>query len=226
MTSNTVITLDLGATKCAAAIVAFHHQTREFVCVKTCSVKLADTVSLADLIEQISGALGMPFHSADAVCIGAAGQYDGSELKHLPGVYPYPMHFAALATAKKWPPYAVIHDYDTVVCATFTSYLRHDDHVIRLNHCEPKLHQRRVALGIGTGLGLKDGVLLRNGDFWLGKNEIGHIGIINPPKTDHARLSLHQEFMRYLYAEQIKSSGQITFENILTGRGLAHLHQF
>jgi glucokinase len=112
------------------------------------------------------------------------------------------------------------------VCATFTSYMQDPENLLRLNTCVADPYQRRVALGLGTGLGLKDGVLLPDGNFWLGKNEAGHIGIINPPLADSTRLSQHQEFMRFLYRKQEKSQQQITFENILTGRGLVHLYQF
>ena len=226
MTDSTIIALDLGATKCAAGIIEYSHETKNFSCLQSCSVKLAETSSLPDLLEQLSAQLHMPFTSADAVCIGAAGQYNGMELHHLDGVYPYPMRFAEIAEKQQWPDYAIIHDYDTIICATFTSYMQNPDNLLRLNSCSPLLYRRRVALGLGTGLGMKDGVLLQNDDFWLGKNEIGHIGIIHPPLTDAVRLSQHQEFMRFLLAAQTHTHQQITFENILTGRGLVHLYQF
>ena len=136
------------------------------------------------------------------------------------------MRFGELAAQQQWRTYAVIHDYDSVVCATFTTYMQQPENILALNQCLPLPYKRRVALGLGSGLGLKDGVLLQNGDFWLGKNEIGHIGIINPPLTTSTRLSQHQELMQFLYTLQANTNQQITFENILTGRGLAHLHQF
>lgn len=221
-----IISLDLGATKCAAAIVTHDQKTGEFDCIKNTDVKLADTNSLEDLLVQISENLDVRFQEADAVCIGAAGQYDGHTLHHLDGVYAFPMPFAAIAHEQHWPPFAVIHDYDSVVCATFTSYMKNPDNLLRLNRQKENLYNRRVALGIGTGLGLKDGVLMPDGNFWLGKNEAGHIGIINPPLTDSARLKQHQEFMHFLYLNQDKKGRQISFENILTGRGLVHLYQF
>ena len=226
MTANTIISLDLGATKCAAGIIEYRQKSRDYFCLKTCHIKLADTTSLADLIAQIESQLDVKFSNVDAICIGAAGQYNGRELCHLTGAYPYPMRFAELAEKQDWPRYAVIHDYDTVVCATFTSYMHDEKNLLRLNDCPPAPHKRRVALGLGTGLGLKDGVLLESGEFWLGKNEIGHIGIINPPLTDTNRYAQHQAFMQSLRAHQLRTNEQITFENILTGRGLVHLHQF
>jgi len=226
MQDKTIITLDLGATKCAAGIIHAAADTGVLTCMRTCQVLLTDTISLAHLIKTIEELLDMPLHAADAVCIGAAGQYNGRELCHLSGVYPYAMPFADLAEKEKWPRYAVLHDYDTVVCATFTSYMQQPHHLIRLNDCKLEHGQRRVALGLGTGLGLKDGVLLPDGDFWLGKNEIGHIGIINPPKASPLRLQQHQAFMRFLRSRQEKTTEQITFENILTGRGVVNLHQF
>lgn len=226
MNSKTIIALDLGATKCAAGIVEYDPDKGEFYCKKSCSILLAETSSLEDMTQKIAAELDMPLHAADAVCTGAAGQYNGREMHHLDGVYPYPMHFAEVAAKQKWQRYDVIHDYDSIVCATFTSYLRHEENILRLNHCVPHPHKRRVALGLGTGLGLKDGVLLPGGEFWLGKNEIGHIGIIQPPQTNHLHLSQHQEFIRYLYATQKMQQRAITFESILTGRGLVNLHRF
>lgn len=226
MSSDTIITLDLGGTKCAAAIIKHAHDTDQFICDKSCNIPLAETRSLIDLIRQIESQLQIKLSDADAVCIGAAGQYNGRELLHLDGVYPYSMPFADIAADEHWPQYAVIHDYDTVVCATFTSYMQDANNVLRLNTCKIEPHKRRVALGLGTGLGMKDGVLMPSGDFWLGKNEVGHIGIINPPQTDTERLAQHQEFMQFLYKNVKSNQNAITLENILTGRGLTHLHQF
>lgn len=221
-----IVTLDLGATKCAAALVEYHTTTQKFRALRTCHVILAETSSLQDLIQQIEAKLQVRFCDADAVCIGAAGQYNGRELIHLSGVYPYAMPFAALAQIENWPPYAVLHDYDTVVCATFTNYMQDTQNLLPLNDCPPDPYQRRIALGLGTGLGLKDGVLLPNDDFWLGKNEMGHIGIIHPPKALSSRLQQHKECMNYFSSYQAKTNNQITFENVLTGRGLVHLFQF
>ena len=226
MSVSTIISLDLGATKCAAGIIEYQHKNHDFICKKHCSVKLSETNSLENLLSTISDQLEINFSHADAICIGAAGQYNGVELRHLEGVYPYPMRFADVTKNKQWPHYAVIHDYDTIVCATFTSYMSSAQNILRLNSCTPQPHGRRIALGLGTGLGLKDGVLLENGDFWLGKNEIGHIGIINPPLAHSTRLTQHREFIDFLYRQQSHDQQQITFENILTGRGLVNLHQF
>jgi glucokinase len=226
MNADTIIAMDLGGTKCAAAIITHIHATGQLICEKFCNVQLTETQSLTDLIRQIEAQLHIRFRDTDAVCIGAAGQYNGHELLHLDGVYPYPMPFAAVAATEHWPQYAVIHDYDTVVCATFTSYMQDENNILRLNSCPVQPHKRRVALGLGTGLGMKDGVLMPNGDFWLGKNEVGHIGIINPPHTDSQRLTQHQEFIHFLYNNQKSKQQAITLENILTGRGLVHLQQF
>lgn len=226
MPSKHIVTMDLGATKCAAGVISYHPETHKLECERTCSVLLDETTSLKDMISQIEYQLMIPFREADAVCIGAAGQYNGHELCHLAGVYPYRMMFADLAKTDNWPAYAVLHDYDPVVCATFTDYMQHPQHFIRLNDCVEKPHQRRVALGLGTGVGLKDGVLLPNGDFWLGKNEMGHIGIVTPPRASKERLQQHQAFMRFLQDRQQQTQEQISFESALTGRGLVNLHQF
>jgi glucokinase len=88
-------------------------------------------------------------------------------------------------------------------------------------------HGRRVALGIGTGLGLKDGVLFPNGEFWLGKNEAGHIGIGLPPAADPHHLSLHNEIMRFLHEKfSLQLNQPITYERLLTGKGIVNLYEF
>ena len=46
----------------------------------------------------------------------------------------------------------------------------------KLNAAPLNREGRRVALGLGTGLGMKDGVLFPDENFWLGKNEIGQAG--------------------------------------------------
>jgi len=218
-----IIAWDLGATKCTAGLVAYDTATHVFTCEKQITLKLAQTSSLANMIEQIEAGLKLSMGDADAVCIGAAGQYQNGELI-LEGVYPYPMPFAQLAKQRNWPAYAVLHDYAPVVCATFTPYMEHAANLKRLNACAINPYGRRVAAGIGTGLGLKDGVLLESGDFWLGKNEIGHIGIPTPPAADAGALQCHHELMRFL--QTTDSVKPATFEKILSGQGTARLHQF
>lgn len=227
MQDATVIALDLGATKCAAGIIQYDADQNDYACTTDCHVKLLKTTSFDDLIKQIESQLGLAFKDADAICIGAAGQYTGSELHHLDGVYPYPMTIAEQAKKEGWRDYAVIHDYDTVVCATFTSYMNNENNIQRINSCNVHPFKRRVALGLGTGLGLKDGVLFENGDFWLGKNEIGHIGIVSPPTTHAAFILRHRELMQFMRQQKTMASHQpVTFENILTGRGLLYCHNF
>ncbi len=221
-----IIAWDLGATKCAAGIVEYDTTTHALNCKKRYSIKLAETLSLTDLIHKIESGLELEMSAADAVCIGAAGQYNGESLL-LEGVYPYPMHFAKIAKQQHWSNYEVIHDYAPIVCATFTSYLKQPENIKRLNNCTMDPYGRRVALGIGTGLGLKDGVLFANGDFWLGKNEIGHIGITAPPISNQHRLQQHAELIRFLQDRTILQTNQpLTFEKILSGQGIVHLSQF
>jgi glucokinase len=220
-----IITWDLGATKCAAGVIEFNRLTDSLVCQKTCHVKVTDASSLAELVKLIEARLGFSFHTADAICIGGAGHFDGQTLLH-ENAYPYPMHFAALAREQNWPPFTVIHDYASIVCATFTSYMAKAENIKRLNQCEMQTHGRRVALGIGTGLGLKDGVMLPNGDFWLGQNEIGHIGVTCPPTTDAITQARHSELMRFLRTDGSPEATPVTFEKILSGKGMVRLHQF
>src|SRR5579885_229406 len=222
-----IITWDLGATKCTAGLIEYNHTTHALTCKRHFTVKLAQTTSLEDLIHRLEAGLDFVMPEADAICIGAAGHYDGKYLLHT-NAYPYPMHFANTAKLQKWPAFAVIHDYSPIVCATFTSYMEQPKNIKRLNSCAIKPHGRRVALGIGTGLGLKDGVLFANGDFWLGHNEAGHIGIAAPPHADKHHLDRHHEIMRFLHEKNTHQAKQspITFESILTGKGTANLFEF
>lgn len=220
------IAWDLGATKCTAGIVEFDSRTQSLTCKKQTSIKLTAASSLPDLIHQIEAKLGMKMADADAICIGAAGHFDG-EFLQLENPYPYPMHFADIARLQDWPAYHVIHDYAPLVCATFTSYMSDASNIKRLNSCNMNTYGRRVTFGIGTGLGLKDGVLFENGDFWLGKNEIGHIGITTPPHADASQLKRHHELMRFLQ-EKISQERNpaVSFEKILSGQGTVRLYQF
>lgn len=221
--TKTLVTWDLGATKCTAGIIEYHPTTHELNCKKDFTVLLADTSSLENLIQQLESGLNYAMPDADAICIGAAGHYDGKYLLHT-NAYPYPMHFANTAKLQKWPKFAVIHDYASIVCATFTSYMEDGNNLKRLNSCPIKTYGRRVALGIGTGLGLKDGVLFSDGDFWLGQNEMGHIGITQPPLADKKHLQRHAELIQFLQTKSDNTA--ITFEKILTGKGTANLCEF
>lgn len=217
---------DLGATKCSAGIVEFHEASNDLVCKNHFTIKLNEVDSLDQLISSIEQELDFAMSDADAVCIGGAGQYNG-ECLLLENAYPYPMPFAQLARQRGWPSYAIIHDYAPVVCATFTSYMGQDTNIKRLNSYEMKPYGRRVALGIGTGLGLKDGVLFPNGDFWLGRNEVGHIGVTTPPLADKYHLSRHEELIRFLQDKTVLQTNQpLTFEKILSGSGTVRLYQF
>ncbi len=220
------ITWDLGATKCTAGLIDYDAVTEHFVCKKKYSMKLIEANSLENLVHQLEVGLDFDMASADAICIGAAGFYDGETLFH-ENNYPYEMSFSKFAAQKKWPSFAVIHDYASVICATFTSYMNQADNVKRLNAAPIEKYGRRVALGVGTGLGLKDGVLFPNGDFWFAQNEMGLIGIVSPPMADPMRLGCHRELMRFLRGETLAQADQsVTFEKILTGQGMLNLHQF
>src|SRR5438094_8468197 len=126
-----IISCDLGGTKCAAGITQYSLDTADLICQKSCSVKLKEVSSLPELIEQLEARLNIHFSEMDAICIGGAGYYDGTSLIY-ENNYPYPMNFAALAKEKKWPPFAVIHDYAPIVCATFTSYMDQPENVKQL----------------------------------------------------------------------------------------------
>jgi glucokinase len=226
MTTKNIISWDLGGTKCAAALVEYDSTTNHYAIIKQHSVKLSDVGSLDELVEKFETRLNITLSDADAICIGAAGIYNGEELLLNAG-YPFRMNFAKVARQRAWGNLAVIHDYAPVVCATFTDYIRQSHCVKYLNNAQPDLYGRRVALGIGTGLGLKDGILFANGDFWLGNNEMGHIGIIIPPQVDKYHHDRHLEFMKFLVSEGGLEPGEpLTFEKILSGKGTVRMHQF
>jgi glucokinase len=221
-----IIAWDLGATKCAAGVVEYETESRALTCLKSTSIKLSDTTSLEDLIQNLEQQLDFSIAGADAICIGGAGFYDGQELL-LEGVYPYRMLFQQVAAAQKWPVYAVIHDYAPIVCATFTNYLSDEKNIKRLNQGEIQPFGRRMAFGIGTGLGGKDGVLLPNGDFWLGQNEVGHIGISMPPSAELLHVKRHYELMQFSQQQcAIEERMACTFEKILSGPGAVRLYRF
>ncbi len=221
-----IVTWDLGATKCTAGLVEFNPANNDLACKKHYTIKLTETASLEDLIAKLEAGLDYAMPDADAICIGAAGHYDGKYLQHT-NPYPYPMHFANTAELQQWPAFTVIHDYAPIVCATFTSYMNDPKNIKRLNSNVMKPHSRRVALGIGTGLGLKDGVIFPDGDFWLGQNEIGHIGITMPPAADAHHLNRHAELMQFLREKNSANNNQpVTFEEILTGKGTVNLYKF
>lgn len=222
-----ILSLDLGATKCAAGIIEHQADSNTYICLRDTQVKLTETSSLTDLIRQLENRLNVKARDLDAVCVGAAGQFNGQELIHLAGVYPYSMPFAKVAAKEEWPSYRVLHDYDTVMCATFTSYMADTANVLYLRQPTNSPYKRRVTLGLGTGVGLKDGILFPDGNFWLGKNEMGHIGISHPPTASADTLRLHRELLQYLRKqESIAAHQPVTFENVLTGRGLVHIHNF
>ncbi|TAK74675.1 MAG: hypothetical protein EPO11_06555 [Gammaproteobacteria bacterium] len=227
-----IITWDLGATKCAAAVIEYD-QHQQLSCKKTGCVKIRSLSSLAELAAHIENKLEINMAEADAICIGAAGQYDGECLFLDKGFsepdknYPYPMDFARLAKQQNWPAFEIIHDYSPIVCATFTSYLQQTNNVKRLNQAAMNPHGRRVALGVGTGIGLKDGVLFPHGDFWLGTNEMGHIGIVVPPLAEKYYQERHDELLKFLRSEAIiKADEPLTFEKLLAGPGMSYIYSF
>lgn len=219
-----IIAWDLGATKCTAGLVEYDQATNALHCHQSVTIKLKEAESLDDLIGQLETSLNVSMEDVDAICIGAAGFYDGEKIL-LENGYPYDMPIAKIARRQNWPKFAVIHDYAPIVCATFTDYMQLPNHVKRLNDGVIQPHARRVAFGLGTGLGLKDGVLFPNGDFWLGQNEIGHMGISTPPHLELNLLKRHEalvDFLRKTHAIR----GNINFESILTGQGTVNLHEF
>ena len=94
-----IMTWDLGATKCAAALVLYEEQNHHLHCKQSSSIKIRSCTSLHELTNRIENTLEINMSDVDAICIGAAGQYDGECLQLAAG-YPYPMNFAAFAKQK------------------------------------------------------------------------------------------------------------------------------
>ena len=226
MMYKTFVVWDLGATKCAAAVIDFDFHADEFDCISTTRVPLRECADLEALITRVEKELNYSMAKADAICIAAAGRYNGHEVE-LEAGYPYPMCFAQMAKKNQWRNMAVVHDYAPVACATFTSYLQKKPNIKTLVEGKPERFGRKVVFGVGTGLGLKDTVQLPNGDFWLGSNEAGHIGLTYPPKTNHKNEIRHRDFVRFLRnAGGLLSHEVLTFEKILSGKGVTRIHQF
>jgi len=222
MAAHNYIIWDLGATKCAAALV---HDDGQFHIQKKARVELAQCQSLSDLTQQIESQLQTPFTKADAICIAGAGQYNGEELC-LQKPYPFPMTFAKTAQANHWPRFHVIHDYAPIVCRTFVE-MNEQAGYRYLNTVPSDSTGRRVAFGVGTGLGVKDAAPLENGQFWLGCNEMGHIGLTTPSLATSDEIKLHQAFCRFLHEiEVLPASTPITYEMVLSGNGLSRIYQF
>ncbi|OGT37872.1 MAG: hypothetical protein A3F12_03530 [Gammaproteobacteria bacterium RIFCSPHIGHO2_12_FULL_38_14] len=224
--THKIITWDLGATKCAVAVVDYDKHQNHLHCKQSGLIKIRDCISLDQLTQELENVLDMKMSHADAICIGAAGQYNGESLQLAAG-YPYAMHFAALAKQYNWPVFSVIHDYSPIVCATFTNYFEEPSNIKRLNAVPLHPLGRRIALGIGTGIGLKDGILFENGDFWLGTNEFGHIGVVMPPSASKQTLERHNALLYFLREKYIlKKDEGLSFEKLLAGQGMAHMHHF
>lgn len=220
MMQKSFLVWDLGATKCAAALIDFDFDTDTFDCVKTTRVLLTDCQHIDELIDRVDTALGVVSSEVDAICIAAAGRYNGEEIE-LEAGYPYPMLLRQAAKKRRWRNLAVVHDYVPVVCATFTNYLQAPENTKVIVSGERDRFGRRVVFGAGTGLGLKDAVLLPNGDFWLGSNEAGHIGVPFPPKAKPADQERHLAFMGFL-----RNEPSISIEKLLSGNGLKRMFHF
>lgn len=212
MSEENIVVWDLGATKCAAGLVSYNYDNKKLMCKNKCTIKLRLVNSLEELVNQIEKELDFKHKDSQAVCVGAAGIYDGQVL-NLEKAYPYEMVFKEVAQKYKWPRFDIIHDYALILGATFISDIR----VKKINQYDGDIFGRRVAFGVGTGLGLKDGVLLKNGDFWMGTNEFGHVGLSYPIEAPKELLDLHQ----LLTAQE-----KLSFEDILSGKGMLRIHKF
>jgi glucokinase len=213
---------DLGATKCAAAVVLV--DSSGFRVERTASLLLSSVSSLASMASCLHQKLQLDLAEISGICIAAAGCYDGAQL-HLASGYPFSMCFAEVARVQQWPDFSVVHDYTPVVASTFV-YEQTDDAVLMLRSSPVDRSARRVAFGVGTGLGLKDALAVPSGELWFGENEAGHIGVTLPPDCDPVRRELFQDFMRFLSSELALKSTSVTFETVLSGGGFAAIFRY
>lgn len=220
-----IIVMDLGGTKCAAGLLRYEGSGIATL-LREARVYLKDVGSLAALVAKLSAQIDYDFANAQAICVAAAGRYYDGAI-HLEHGYPYPMPLAKLASTQGWQKMHVVHDYTPIACATFTKYSQQPAHlkIIQPGHSEK--HGRRVVLGIGSGLGVKDTWLLQDHKFWLGENEAGHIGIPFPAHCAADVCQRHQALMQFLQTSGVLAEDEgISFESILSGKGLARLHKF
>jgi glucokinase len=222
MSIKRYIVWDLGATKCAAAVVKVNRG--EYSVQSSTSVLLSSVGSLLELADCLHSQLNVDVQSVAGICVAGAGCYDGREL-HLANPYPFRMRFSHVASQQRWPYFEVIHDYTPVVASTFVHKLN-DPALMMIRQGEFLTTGRRVAFGVGTGLGLKDAVRNEQGRLWFGDNEMGHIGVTLPPAVSAERASLHHDFMRFLSLHRECKDQPVRFETILSGQGFARVYQF
>ncbi len=223
MTARSYVVWDLGGTKCAAALVSVT-QNSEYTLQSTDTVRLTEVTSLTDMVERFETNLAVRFRDVDAMCIAGAGIYNGEELVNA-NPYPFAMTFGEVARREQWPSLSIVHDYTPVICRGFIDAGQcYSEGIVTIHPGKSEYYGRRIAFGMGTGLGLKDGVMLPNGQLWLGKNEMGHVGLACPPSASTEDTKYHHEFLRFL--EKQHPSQPLSFETALSGRGLALLHQF
>ncbi len=223
MSSRSYIVWDLGGTKCAAAHVSVS-QDAEYTLLQTDTVRLSAIESLEAMVERFETHLGVRFRDVDAICIAGAGIYDGQTLVNA-NPYPFEMTLGAIAAREAWPYLSVVHDYTPVICRGFIDAGRcYSEGIITINPGKIDPHGRRIAFGMGTGLGLKDGVMLPTGELWLGHNEMGHVGLACPPSASAEDIERHTAWLDFLQIQH--PDLPLSFETVLSGRGLALLHQF
>lgn len=221
-----ILVFDIGATKCAVGIMCYDEVSARLTLLESAKQCLLEATCLDALFALLQQQVNFDFKKADAVCIAAAGRYHDGVL-HLENAYPYPMTIDCYAKKQNWQHVVVVHDYTPIACATFTDFTKQSEHILTINPGKADTYGRRLVLGVGTGLGIKDIILLSNHDFWLGENEAGHMGLPFPPLAQLADQKRHRALLRFLRKSDTFSVGEaITFESILSGRGVERLYRF
>ena len=220
--SREYLVWDLGGTKCAAAVVAVNGSS--YTVKNTAVALLSHFSSLDEMALELHQAMAVDPSRVDGICIGAAGTYDGCEL-HLASGYPFKMCFSQVAKSQSWSEFSVVHDYTPVVASTFVIKGNHPAlQIVREGSLNPT--GRRVALGLGTGLGVKDAIQTDLGQCWYGQNEVGHIGLSRPPAVDSVYLSWYDDLVAFLTSHPVASQRPLTFETVLSGTGFVYLYQY
>ena len=175
--NSLIIGFDLGKTNLRAALAEVNLKSpRDLRVLFTAAQPLANHASLDDLSGCMFRLLGVkPRNVAQQVWCGA-GVYSDGRLRVEPD-YRYPITLSETAKKQHWRRYAVMHDYaGPAASVCIPGYLKQNEIcVLRLGEMLP--YRRRVAWGSGSGVGLKDSFVLRNGGLKLGANEASHLGI-------------------------------------------------
>jgi len=203
MSRRFVLGGDIGGTKTLLAIAALAGGGLELVCERRYADR--DFPAFADLLRTFRDEAGI---AVERACLGVAGPVEGRRVAVTN--FPWEIDAAALE-AILGAPVALANDF--VAAAHGIDLLRPED-IATLQAGEPEPHGPQVVIGAGTGLGVAYRVWQGDRYAVIG-GEGGHAGFA-PADERQARLwaALHAEL------------GRVGVEQIVSGPGLARIHDF